>query len=135
MQLRLRKRLVSEDGILKVTNKPRARLLIIISILLLFAVAGGVYLSLQAQTKDLTNVNTVVSLVSRHMVLPGDETPALMTVTDPSKLTTAFLKGTKVGDKILIYQTNKRAIIYRPSIDRIVDIGPVVIDDVSTLAK
>ena len=103
----------------------------IIALSVVLTLILGGYLFYKDQHKDLTNVTTVVTLVSRHMVLPDDETPALVTVTDPSKLTTAFLKNSKAGDKVLIYQTNKKAIIYRPSIDRIVAVGPVVIDDVS----
>lgn len=63
--------------------------------------------------------------ISKHYILPKDEEPALATVTDKSKLTTPFFKRTEDGDKILIYQKNKIAIIYRPSIDRIVGVGPV----------
>lgn len=89
-----------------------------------------VYLFLPKQS-DLTDVKVVTGLVSKHVVLPSNEAPALLTVTDASKLTTDFLKQASNGDKVLIYQENKKAIIYRPSIDRIIDIGPVVIDSVS----
>lgn len=64
------------------------------------------------------------------MILPSDETPALLTVTDTTKLTSTFLRQAKNGDKVLVYQANKKAVIYRPSADKIVDVGPVVIDDV-----
>ncbi len=62
------------------------------------------------------------------MLLPSDETPALLTVTDPKKVSSEFLKQTEAGDKVLVYQQHKKAIIYRPSKDRIVDIQPVMID-------
>ena len=97
-------------------------------VLLLLITGLAVYLFLQHSSQDLSDVNAVKQLVARHMLLPTDETPALVTVTDPSKLTTDFLKQTVAGDKVLIYQTNKRAIIYRPSVDRVVDVGPVLID-------
>lgn len=86
----------------------------------------------QTQTKQgsLSDVSYVVSRVSRHMILPSDETPALLTVTDTTKLTSTFLRQAKNGDKVLVYQANKKAVIYRPSADKIVDVGPVVIDDV-----
>lgn len=77
---------------------------------------------------SLDNVDDVMSLAGRHVVLPQDERPALVTVTDPTKVSTEFLKNTQSGDKILIYQTNQKAIIYRPSIDRIITIGPVMIE-------
>lgn len=83
------------------------------------------------QQPDLTSVSDVMTLISRHMVLPSDETPALVTVTDPSKLSTEFLKNASAGDKVLIYQTNRMAIIYRPSVDKIIKVGPVTIDPVS----
>ena len=118
-------------GILKATNSRvrRSTWIIIVSGVLLLLITGlAVYLFLQHSSQDLSDVNAVKQLVARHMLLPTDETPALVTVTDPSKLTTDFLKQTVAGDKVLIYQTNKRAIIYRPSVDRVVDVGPVLID-------
>ncbi|MDB5175568.1 MAG: hypothetical protein JWM81_426 [Candidatus Saccharibacteria bacterium] len=76
---------------------------------------------------NMNDVHTVINLVSKHYLLPTDEDPALATITDPSKITTKFLKKTQTGDKLLIYQKNSRVIIYRPSIDKIVDVGPVEI--------
>ncbi|MEO5948918.1 MAG: hypothetical protein ABIP74_00790 [Candidatus Saccharimonas sp.] len=77
---------------------------------------------------DNASVERVVKSVQRHVVLPSDEVPALLTVTDSSKLTTQFLKQSQNGDRILVYKNHQKAIIYRPSVDRIIDIGPVVID-------
>lgn len=77
------------------------------------------------------SVEVVKQEVARHMVLPTNEQPALATITDHNKLSTPFLKQTQNGDKLLIYQTNKKVIIYRPSIDRIINVGPVVIDSAS----
>lgn len=131
MQRALSSRLTSEDGTLKVISKRRAVAVVGTTIIVIIIVAVCVYVFLRPQTNNLSDVSVVTSLVSKHMVLPKDETPALVTVTDPSKLTTEFLKGTEVGDKVLIYQTNEKAIIYRPSLDRIIDVGPVVIDDVT----
>lgn len=116
---------------MKVISKRRAVAVVGTTIIVIIIVAVCVYVFLRPQTNNLSDVSVVTSLVSKHMVLPKDETPALVTVTDPSKLTTEFLKGTEVGDKVLIYQTNEKAIIYRPSLDRIIDVGPVVIDDVT----
>ena len=131
MQRALSSRLTSEDGTLKVISKRRAVAVVGTTIIVIIIVAVCVYVFLRPQTNNLSDVSVVTSLVSKQMVLPKDETPALVTVTDPSKLTTEFLKGTEVGDKVLIYQTNEKAIIYRPSLDRIIDVGPVVIDDVT----
>lgn len=70
----------------------------------------------------------VAAKVSKHYLLPTNETPALATVTDSRKLNTPFLKQARNGDQILIYQKNQLAIIYRPSINRVVAVGPVTID-------
>ena len=84
------------------------------------------------QKPDLNNVVVVKRLVARHYVLPADEEPALATVTDTTKLQTPFLKQSQNGDKLLVYQKAARAIIYRPSIDRIIDIGPVSLEAPNT---
>jgi hypothetical protein len=64
--------------------------------------------------------------VAKLVILPTDETPALATVTDPSKLkSNRLLSQTKTGDKILIYAKWGQAVVYRPSQNKIVDIGPV----------
>lgn len=82
--------------------------------------------------RNLNSVMVVEDLVSKHFILPPDEVPALITVTDASKLTTPFLKQAQDGDKILVYQNAKKVIIYRPNIDRVVDAGPVTIAPLDT---
>jgi hypothetical protein len=98
---------------------------LIAAILIVLGVAGLIAWKLWIQKPDLNNVTVVKHLVSRHYILPTNEEPALATVTDSTKLQTAFLKHAKNGDKLLIYQANSTAIIYRPSADRIVAVGPV----------
>lgn len=115
-------------------------LIIFIALLLVSGIVGGGFFAYQQRyaaagnsqeaTGDLNDVTYVTGRVSRHMVLPSDEVPALLTVTDNAKLTSSFLKQAKNGDKVLVYQTNKKAILYRPDVDRIIDVGPVVIDNV-----
>ncbi len=71
------------------------------------------------------SLDLVEARISKHFLLPTDEVPALATITDASKLSTPFFKRAKNGDKILIYQKHKIAIMYRASIDRVVEVGPV----------
>lgn len=71
--------------------------------------------------------------IGRHYILPSNEEPALLTVIDRDKLSSSYLRQyAENGDKLLIYQQHQRVIIYRPSADRIVDIGPVMIDTPTT---
>lgn len=88
------------------------------------AAAGWFYVQNRSQVPR-DEVKTVQTKVARHYLLPGDEVPALATVTDKAKLKTSFFRRAENNDKILIYQKNKIAIIYRPSSDRIVGVGPV----------
>ena len=108
---------------------PSARWLLLLASVIVFAT--GVYLATNwsklHSSADVNDVGEIKIKVSRHYLLPTNEMPALATVTDASKLNTPFLKQAHTGDKILIYQTNKFALIYRPSLDRVVAVGPVSI--------
>ena len=73
----------------------------------------------------------VIKQVERHMMVPANEEPTVLTITDRSKVKSEFLKASETGDKVLIYERNQRAIIYRPSTDKIVDIVPVNVGDAS----
>jgi hypothetical protein len=77
---------------------------------------------------NLNDVDVIMKDVSRHYTLPTKETPALATVTNSQKVQSSFAGKVQNGDKILIYQQNKLAVVYRPSIDRVVDVQPVSID-------
>jgi hypothetical protein len=67
----------------------------------------------------------LLAKVSRLMVLP-DEQPTIATVDDPSKLQgQAFFLHAIKGDKVLIFNTARQAILYSPSEDKIVDVAPI----------
>ena len=65
----------------------------------------------------------ILGRVGRHIILPADEEPAILTVTDTTKLETEFLKQAQNGDRVLVYQLHKKAYIYRPSNDIVVDVA------------
>jgi hypothetical protein len=99
-------------------------------------IAASVFLFTQYQSaqRKLDNatpaankqVNDVIKNVSKITVVPVNETPTVATVLNADKLKgQAFFDGTKNGDKILIYAKQNRGIIYRPSTNQIVNIGPV----------
>jgi hypothetical protein len=68
----------------------------------------------------------LIALVSQLIVLPDDEEPVIATVADPSKLADQpFFSKAQEGDKVLIYNTSKKAILYNPSEHRIVDVAPL----------
>lgn len=70
--------------------------------------------------------NTVVSRVSKLIILPKNQTPTVATVLDANKLKNqAFFANSQNGDKVLIYQTTKQAYLYRPSTNQLVNVSQV----------
>lgn len=80
----------------------------------------------------MSQPDNVVRAVSRHFLLPADERPALLTIEDRSRVKSEFFRKAQNGDKVLVYKTNKLLILYRPGIDRIIEVGPVSIADISS---
>lgn len=109
--------------------------IVLLVISLCIVVTSGVLIMRRNRNLNYNDVKIVKDRVSRHVLLPNDEEPALATVTDSSKLTSSFKGKVQNGDKLIIYQNNKKAIVYRPSIDRVITIEPVIIDDAPGAAQ
>ncbi len=74
-------------------------------------------------------VDALVKKVGALIELPKNEKPTVATVTDIDKVKDQpFFKNAKNGDKVLIYTNARKAILYRPSEDRIIEVGAVNID-------
>jgi hypothetical protein len=74
----------------------------------------------QDQTQDL------VSKVDKLIELPSGETPTIATVKDANKLKgQEFFARAKDGDKVLIYAKSDRAVIYRPSTNKVIEYSKV----------
>ena len=77
--------------------------------------------------QPLTEIEQIVRNVSQLMEVPVGETPTLATVSDKTKLQNQdFFQFAENGDRILVYSQAKKAILYRPSINKIIDIAPVM---------
>ncbi len=80
--------------------------------------------------KIRTESKELYDRVNEHFLLPSDELPTIATVTDPEKLKgQAFFSKAKTGDKVLIFTNAKEAILYSPSLDKIISVAPLNIDD------
>ena len=78
----------------------------------------------QAQAQQ--EVAALVALVGELILLPADETPTVATVNDPTKLQDqVFFANATAGDKVLIYTTAKKAILYNPTTNKIVEVAPI----------
>lgn len=93
-------------------------------VLALVAGAGYWYLVLRDPISGQVNQN-LISKVARIAVLPNDEVPAVTTVVDQNKVNQEFLRNAREGDKVLLYFQAGKAVVYRPSTDQIVNIGPL----------
>jgi hypothetical protein len=77
----------------------------------------------QASRKEL---EAMVEKVGKITELPEGEAPTLATVSDVSKLNSqTFFQRAQNGDKVLIYTNARKAFLYRPATNKIVEIGPI----------
>jgi len=76
----------------------------------------------------------IVGKLGEIVLLPQGEMPTLSTITDKSELTENrdFFKDAENGDKVLVYQQARKAFLYRPSTNRLINLAPVNLNDNST---
>jgi uncharacterized protein YneF (UPF0154 family) len=68
-------------------------------------------------------IKTLVMEIGKSVVLPSKEDPTVATITDVNKLNAQpFFKQAQNGDKVIIYPISRKIILYRPSLQKIVDI-------------
>lgn len=105
----------------------RYRVLLFASAALVVGVLIAVVVVRQrAAQQGEAEMRAVRSKLSKLVLLPDAETPTLATVQDTHQLTDPYLKKiAQNGDKILLYPVAKKAYVYRPGINRLVDITPV----------
>lgn len=64
--------------------------------------------------------------VAKLIDVPQNEDPTIASVVDSSKLKNqAFFAKAENGDKVLMYSQAKKAILYRPSTDKIIEVAPI----------
>lgn len=80
-----------------------------------------------------TQKKEMIERVATHMVLPEGETPEVLTITEREKLVgQEFFTKAKNGDILLVYYAAKKAILYDPILDKILEIGPVTVNNTPT---
>lgn len=112
---------------------------LIVGMVILLVGAGGVsfyfynkykaaekLLSKKAEMVAENELEKVLKQVGKHIKLPTGETPTLATVSDKKKLGEEdFFKEAENGDKVLVYLEARKAILYRPSVDKIIEVSTV----------
>jgi hypothetical protein len=80
--------------------------------------------------KSVDETRKLLDSIGKLIQLPNDEEPMIATVSDKEKLKNqTFFQTAENGDKVLIYTKLKKAILYRPSENRIIDVAIVNIKD------
>lgn len=70
--------------------------------------------------------DALVAKVGKLIVLPEGETPTVATVADPEVLRDQpFFAKAEKGDKVLIYTNARKAILYSPEDNKIVEVAPI----------
>ncbi|MBI2627214.1 MAG: hypothetical protein HYW77_03145 [Parcubacteria group bacterium] len=68
----------------------------------------------------------LIASVSKLIILPEGETPTVATVSDLEALKSQpFFINAQIGDKVLIYTNLRKAILYRPAENKIVEVAPI----------
>ncbi len=105
------------------------------SIIVLFVVLaigfGYYFIQYKKLTKDpnaeaKAKTEAAVKAIGALAIIPNDPNTVLANVTDVTKLKgQSFFNDAQNGDEILIFPAAMRAVLYRPSVNKIVNIGPL----------
>ncbi|HVE81113.1 MAG TPA: hypothetical protein VNA68_03205 [Candidatus Dormibacteraeota bacterium] len=113
---------------------------IIGAIAVLLALSGFLYyqnVQAQAKLKKLGNpqqaskeeAQSLIKKVGAIVALPGDEEPTVATVVDASKLKSQpFFANAQNGDKVLLYTKAKKAYLYRPTSNKLIEVATLNIN-------
>jgi hypothetical protein len=123
---------------IKLIKKFGAKRLFIIFLLVvaLAGVFGSYYfynkyksLNTDATAQAKKETDRLVSLLGKLMELPAGETPTIATISDKDKLKDqSFFAQAQNGDILFAYTTSMKAILYRPSSNKIINVAPISIN-------
>lgn len=111
-----------------------AVLLVIVSgLAVYFYMKGNVStLSENTQSDDIQ----MLAKVKKLIMLPEGETPTIATVSDLEKLKgQAFFIKAKIGDKVIIFSKARKAYLYDPTANKILEVAPIESPDAVTVVS
>lgn len=78
------------------------------------------------QTRGLSEDQKALHSLSRILRIAPEDKPNVTTVSDVSKLRgQQFFRYAENGDKVFIFNTSQKAVLYRPSTGAIIDVAPI----------
>lgn len=120
-------------------NKKILTLLIIVIVALLgFAIFKKFSPAAKTAEGQLSEkqIKTLVTKVSKLINVPA-ETPVIATIIKADQLIAEqkFYAGSKDGDYLMVFPTAQKAIIYRESENKLINVGPIIVDQKATSTK
>ena len=78
-----------------------------------------------AQPDPVAETQKVVAEIKQLMIIPDDSGAVLATIADKTKLAgQKFFELAQNGDDVVLFPAMGKAVLYRPTIHRIIDVGP-----------
>lgn len=115
-------------------NQKKGGMLTLVLVIIIIALSYFAF-SLNKQLNDLkTNpqkmsqdeLKGVLDQVGKLMVLPAGEQPTLATIANLAPLKDQpFFANAKVGDKLLLYTSSRKAILFSPTDNKIIEVAPI----------
>ncbi|MFA6095289.1 MAG: hypothetical protein WC767_00370 [Candidatus Paceibacterota bacterium] len=106
---------------------------IVIGVIAVISIVFNIYQARQIATlEDPVALNEAriaqyVREIGEAIVLPEGEVPTLATISDPEALKSQpFFANAKVGDIVLVYEVAKKAVLWRPSEKKLIEVSSVV---------
>lgn len=100
--------------------------ILLLTSVLVGLVYGAYYLYKGDASGRGSEARAILEEVGKLVILPEGEEPSIATVTDLGPLRgQEFFKNAQIGDKLIIFSVSKKAILYRPTTNNIVEIAPI----------
>jgi len=120
------------------SKKILALLIIIVIALLGFAIFNKFNPTEKVPEGQLSDkqIKVLVNKVSKLINVP-EETPVIATIIKADQLIAEqkFYAGSKDGDYLMVFPQAQKAIIYRENEDRLINVGPIIVDQPTTTTK
>jgi hypothetical protein len=105
-------------------------ILIIVALVILALVFEAGRYSVYGAHPELSGqeqANAILQKVEQLIQLPTGETPTMATINDAAsaKKTQPFLANAQNGDILIVYPNAAEAVLYRPSSNKLIAVGPV----------
>ena len=127
--------MVSSFGLTKLVFSPsKLGWMVIVAVVLALIIIPSFYFYSQyrktqallqsSNTSRVSESKMITEAVGKLIELPVGEDPTIATVSDITKLSDQqFFSKAKNGDKVLVYKKAKELILYRPSVNKIINIA------------